>query len=215
MYLEALVNDLLHVTVTDETIGLTGGHSDDLDTIATIQSLLHSKEEPPDSDEIVKLGVPADIEFATRPIVVDSPTPSAHGEIEKKRIKIQVLEITIDEPRPAARCSRPTRARTLDEIYSLYCIFLVKKKHSVHDFLSKILNILQESIEGLLTHSDIFYQNKVRRPMTYPQVLREKFDEFAYLMTSLMANIEFNEQLFQAEKILFDEILTADEIKRA
>ncbi|CAF3714702.1 unnamed protein product [Rotaria sp. Silwood1] len=51
---------------------------------------------------------------------------------------------------------------------------------------------IQEILEQIdLDYSRmIFYQNKVRRPMTYPQVLREKFDEFAYLMVEKLKNYE-------------------------
>ncbi|CAF0808765.1 unnamed protein product [Rotaria sordida] len=279
---KALVNDLVHVTGTEETnlsrrpsrmsagiggnteevksvkfasssspttsssrnktesstlIGLTGGHSEDLDTISIIRSLLH-QEELPDSDEIVEPGVPAAIELNTRPIVSDSPTPSSHGKKSKQNDKSQSLsnkESSSDETRPATRRDRPIRARTRDEIYNLYCTF-GEKKHTGQDFLSKILNILRESTEGLFTHSEIFYRDKGVRPVTRPQALREKFDEFAQVMieklknyeeqcrsyhensinefrnvlelfertSTLMAKIEFNEQLFQAEEILFN-----------
>lgn len=46
------------------------------------------------------------------------------------------------------------RAKTRDEIYALYCTF-GEKKHTSHDFISNILNILRESIEGLLTHAEV------------------------------------------------------------
>ncbi|CAF4534188.1 unnamed protein product [Rotaria sp. Silwood1] len=225
-------------TESTTLVGLTGGHPEDLDTIATIRSLLHGQEEPPDSDEIMESGVPAAIELTTRPIVANSPTPSSHGKKSKQQDKnpsLSNIESSIDETRPATRRDRPNRARTRDEIYILYCTF-GEKNHPGYDFLSKILNILRESTEGLLTHSEIFYRDKGPRPVTRPQALREKFDEFAHVMveklksyeeqsrsyhensinefrnalelfertSTLMAKIEFNEQLFQAEKILFD-----------
>ncbi|CAF2342055.1 unnamed protein product [Rotaria sp. Silwood2] len=280
---KALVNDLLHVTGTEEAnlsrrpsrmsagvgssnaeevksvkfasssspttsssrnktesatlVGLTGGHPEDLDTISIIRSLLH-QEELPDSDEIVEPGVPAAIEVTTRPIVSDSPIPSSHGKKSKQHDKnpsSSNQESSIDETRPSTRRDRPTRARTRDEIYNLYCTF-GEKQHSGQDFLCKILNILRESTEGLLTHSEIFYRDKGSRPVTRPQALGEKFDEFAHVMVDklknyeaqcrsyhensinefrnvlelfertscLMTKIEFNEQLFQAEKNLLD-----------
>ncbi len=52
------------------------------------------------------------------------------------------------------RRDRPSRAKTRDEIYALYCTF-GEKKHSDRDFLSRILNILRESNEGLLTHAEV------------------------------------------------------------
>ncbi|CAF5109823.1 unnamed protein product, partial [Rotaria magnacalcarata] len=89
----------------------------------------------------------------------------------------------------ASRRDRPSRARTRDEIYRIYCVF-GEKKHPGQDFLSKILNILRESTEGLLTHSEMFYRDKGNRPVTRPQALREKFDEFAYSMIEKLKNYE-------------------------
>jgi hypothetical protein len=59
-----------------------------------------------------------------------------------------------DKTTPAIQRERPTRARTRDEIYAFYCTF-GEKKHPGQDFLSKILNILRDSTEGLLTHSEV------------------------------------------------------------
>lgn len=55
---------------------------------------------------------------------------------------------------PGVRRDRPSRAKTRDEIYALYCTF-GEKKHPGGDFLSKILNSLRESVEGLVTHAEV------------------------------------------------------------
>jgi hypothetical protein len=59
-----------------------------------------------------------------------------------------------DESTPGVRRERAGRAKTRDEIYAFYCTF-GEKKHSGQDFLSKIANILRESMEGLLTHAEV------------------------------------------------------------
>ncbi|CAF5154719.1 unnamed protein product, partial [Rotaria sp. Silwood1] len=58
-----------------------------------------------------------------------------------------------EETTPAVRRDRPSRAKTRDEIYALYCTF-GEKQHRGQDFLSKILNVLREATEGLLTHAE-------------------------------------------------------------
>ena len=66
-----------------------------------------------------------------------------------------------DESTPAMRRERPSRAKTRDEIYALYCSF-GEKKHPGKDFLSKILNLLRESTEGLLTHAEVNYLKSLK-----------------------------------------------------
>ncbi|CAM4857478.1 unnamed protein product [Rotaria socialis] len=225
---------------TDSTtlINLTGGHPEDLDTISTIRCILHQTETL-ESDEIVEPGIPAALEIQTRTVAADS---SARRSLDKKtkendkNHRLSIIESSIEEgTATTSRHDRPSRARTRDEIYKIYCVF-GEKKHPDKDFLSNILNILRESTEGLLTHSEIFYRDKGNRPVTRPQVLREKFDEFAYSMieklknyeqqcrtyhensinefhfmlelfertSSLMPKIEFNEQIFQSERVLIE-----------
>lgn len=55
---------------------------------------------------------------------------------------------------PGVRRDRPSRAKTRDEIYAMYCTF-GEKKHPGGDFLSKILNVLRESVEGMVTHAEV------------------------------------------------------------
>ena len=54
----------------------------------------------------------------------------------------------------ASRRDRSSRARTRDEIFALYCTF-GETPHVGQDFLSKILNILREATEGLLSHAEV------------------------------------------------------------
>ncbi|CAF3644133.1 unnamed protein product [Rotaria sordida] len=218
-------------------IGLTGGHAEDINTISTIRTLLH-KNGQQESDEIVEPGIPAALGITTRSIASASSTRSSQtkrssAEVKKRSSshKVPVAE----ETTPPIRRDRPSRAKTRDEIYALYCTF-GEKQHSGQDFLSKILNILREATEGLLTHAEIYYKEKGPRPVTRPQALREKFDEYVQTMieklknyeeqcrayhehsinefremlesvertSSLMAKIELDEQIEQAEKVLQD-----------
>lgn len=65
-----------------------------------------------------------------------------------------ILRSVVDESTPSTRRERPSRVKTRDEIYALYCTF-GEKRHPGQDFLSKILNILRDSTEGLLTHAEV------------------------------------------------------------
>ena len=59
-----------------------------------------------------------------------------------------------DESSPAVRRDRPSRIKTRDEIYGLYCTF-GEKQSMGQDFLAKIGNILREATEGLLSHAEV------------------------------------------------------------
>ena len=61
---------------------------------------------------------------------------------------------SIDESTAAVRREGFTRAKSRDEIYALYCTF-GERKHTGQDFLSRILNVLRQSTEGLLSHSEV------------------------------------------------------------
>lgn len=52
------------------------------------------------------------------------------------------------------RRDRPSRARTRDEIFALYCTF-GEKPQIAQDFLAKIMNVLREATEGLLSHAEV------------------------------------------------------------
>lgn len=67
---------------------------------------------------------------------------------------ISLDRTSADRARATAQRDRPNRAKTRDEIYAFYCAF-GEKQHPGQDFLSKILNILRDSIEGLLSHSEV------------------------------------------------------------
>ncbi|CAF1441683.1 unnamed protein product, partial [Rotaria magnacalcarata] len=58
-----------------------------------------------------------------------------------------------DESTPTVRRDRPSRTKTRDEIYALYCSF-GEKRHPGQDFLSKIMNVLRDATEGLLSHAE-------------------------------------------------------------
>ncbi|CAF2574698.1 unnamed protein product [Rotaria sp. Silwood2] len=217
--------------------GLTGGHAEDINTISTIRTLLH-KSEQQESDEIVEPGIPAALGLTTRSIASASSSRSSQTKKSSANLKKRSSShkgSAAEETTPTIRRDRPSRAKTRDEIYALYCTF-GEKQHPGQDFLSKILNTLRETTEGLLTHAEIYYKEKGPRPVTRPQALREKFDEYVQTMieklknyeeqcrvyhehsinefremlelvertSSLMAKLELDEQIQQAEKVLND-----------
>lgn len=61
---------------------------------------------------------------------------------------------SVDGSQAGSRRDRPGRARTRDEIYGLYCTFGEQPSTSP-DFLAKILNILRDATEGLLSHAEV------------------------------------------------------------
>jgi hypothetical protein len=67
---------------------------------------------------------------------------------------ILLIRPSTDGTTAQARTDQTMRARTRGEIYQLYCTF-GEKKHCGEDFLSKIMNILRDSIEGLLSHAEV------------------------------------------------------------
>ena len=75
------------------------------------------------------------------------------------------------------------RAKTRDEMYSYYCTF-GEHRHPGHDFKSNIINILRDTLEGILTNSEVYYreiQQQNRHP-TRPQSIKESYVEFADVM---------------------------------
>jgi hypothetical protein len=77
----------------------------------------------------------------------------------KKKSRISIDSSASVDETAATRRDRPVRARTRDEIYGLYCTF-GEKKHPGEDFITKIMNILRASTEGLLTHSEVDKQQR-------------------------------------------------------
>lgn len=116
------------------------------------------------------------------------------------------------------RSDGPSRIRTRDEIYGLYCTF-GEKKHNGEDFMSKILNILRSAVEGLLSHAEVkrkdsfqqiyslffsfklYYKEKGSRPATRPQAIREKFEEFARTMVAKLRNYEEQSRAYHEQSI--------------
>ncbi|CAM4747075.1 unnamed protein product [Rotaria magnacalcarata] len=163
---------------------LTGGHAEDLNTISTIRTLLHSKGDHHESDEIVEPGVPAALAYNTRSIASASSTRSSQtkkSSVTSKRRSTSHKGSVGDESTPTVRRDRPSRTKTRDEIYALYCSF-GEKRHPGQDFLSKIMNVLRDATEGLLSHAEIYYKEKGPRPVTRPLAVREKFDEYVTTM---------------------------------
>ena len=67
---------------------------------------------------------------------------------------VRLIRSSAEGSAPGVRRDRPSRAKTRDEIFTLYCTF-GEKKHPGGDFLSKILNTLREATEGLVTHAEV------------------------------------------------------------
>ena len=68
-------------------------------------------------------------------------------------------------------------------MYSYYCTF-GEHRHPGHDFKSNIVNILRDTLEGILTNSEVYYreiQQQNRHP-TRPQSIKESYVEFADVM---------------------------------
>ena len=75
--------------------------------------------------------------------------------VQKKETSWESLHRSIaNEITPGSRSDPPIRVRTRDEIYELYCTF-GEKEPSGGDFLSRIMNILRNSTEGLLSHAEV------------------------------------------------------------
>ena len=124
---------------------------------------------------------------------------------------------SIDETPSASRRDRPGRARTRDEIFALYCTF-GEQPSPYRDFLAKILNILRDATEGLLSNAEvtpnshshlnpvvnllqIYYREKGSRPVTRPQAICEKFDEFAHTMIEKLRRYEDQCRTFHENSI--------------
>jgi len=210
------------------------GQLEEVNTIATIRTLLH-KTEQIESDEIVEPGIAAALGQSTRSIASASSTHSSQTKRSGSKSKKGSSLASAEETSTTSRRDRPSRARTRDEIFALYCAF-GEKPSPCQDFLAKILNILRDATEGLLSNAEIFYREKGSRPVTRPQAICEKFDEFAHTMieklrkyedqcrtfhensinefrtqlesiertASLMAQLELDEQFERAEKFLKD-----------
>ena len=68
-------------------------------------------------------------------------------------------------------------------MYNYYCTF-GEQKHTNNDFMSLILNMLRESLEGILTNSEMFYKdvNQLNRQITRPNTIKDSYPIFAELM---------------------------------
>ncbi|UJR28315.1 hypothetical protein I4U23_009559 [Adineta vaga] len=208
---EELVNDLHNTTGTEErnesrrssrktqrrTTMVTFGSSssaqqDDMKTMSTIRSLLHKNMES-ESDEIVEPNPSDNLESTSHSTQFASS--SSFRKKSKQSSKKPNLsrklsnKVSIDESTTSIRREGITRPKTRDELYALYCTF-GERKHLGQDFLSKILNILRQTTEGLLSHSEVYYKEKGSRHVTRPQALREKFDEFAEIMVDKLKHYE-------------------------
>ncbi|CAF1026509.1 unnamed protein product [Adineta ricciae] len=167
---------------------LTSGQPEEMNTISTIRTLLH-KSEQPESDEIVESDAPATLVSNTRSTISRSSSRSSQGKLANAKLK-NTKRASVDSSVISTTKRQPSgRAKTRDEIYALYCTF-GEKKHSNHDFISNILNILRESNEGLLTHAELYYREKGPRPVTRPQALRERFDEYVNTMIDKLKGYE-------------------------
>jgi hypothetical protein len=51
------------------------------------------------------------------------------------------------------------RAKTRDEMYAYYCTF-GEEKNPGNDFVANIINILRESLEGILTNAEVGYSRE-------------------------------------------------------
>jgi hypothetical protein len=74
-----------------------------------------------------------------------------------KLVRFYFRSSIVDTP-STMRSDRPSRARTRDEIFALYCTF-GEKPYIGYDFLSKTMNVLREAIEGLLSHAEVIDKN--------------------------------------------------------
>ncbi|CAF1416429.1 unnamed protein product [Adineta steineri] len=171
---------------SNSQVGSTGGHQDDSNTFSTIRSLLHKNLEA-GSDEIVE-PVPTTTESKPRSKKNNSLLNSKKFKQQLKKKSAQQKDSSNDEAGAAVRQGF-VRTRTRDELYALYCTF-GERKHVGYDFISKILNILRQTTEGLLSHSEMYYKEKGSRRVTRPQALREKFDDFAEIMVEKLKNYE-------------------------
>ncbi|CAF0851526.1 unnamed protein product [Adineta ricciae] len=180
------------------TTVVTFGHlssekHDDVTTLSTIRSLLHSKNMESESDEVVEQNESKGLESTSHSTQLASSSSilkkSKQSGKKASFSKNVTNQSCIDESTTTVRREGFARAKSRDEIYALYCTF-GERKHTGQDFLSRILNILRQSTEGLLSHSEVYYKEKGSRHVTRPQGLCEKFDEFAGLMIEKLKHYE-------------------------
>lgn len=67
-----------------------------------------------------------------------------------------------DKGAPGNQRDRPSHTRTRTEIYGYYCTF-GEKPHPGQDFLSRILNHLRDTTEGLLSHAEVKFPKSTHR----------------------------------------------------
>ncbi|CAF0926257.1 unnamed protein product [Adineta steineri] len=176
-------------SVTNTGTGLTNGHPEEMNTISTIRTLLH-KSEHQESDEIVEADMSNTLASNSRSLASRSSSRSSQVKFSNAKFKNKKRPSVDGSVASSTTRRNPQgRAKTRDEIYALYCIF-GEKKHSDQDFISRILNVLRESNEGLLTHAELYYREKGSRPVTRPQALREKFDDYANTMIEKLKSYE-------------------------
>ena len=69
-------------------------------------------------------------------------------------ILIFLCSSSSDKGAPGNQRDRPSHTRTRTEIYGYYCTF-GEKPHPGQDFLSRILNHLRDTTEGVLSHAEV------------------------------------------------------------
>jgi uncharacterized protein YbcI len=72
------------------------------------------------------------------------------------------------------------RAKTRDEMYSFYLTFGEEPQRD-QNFMAFITNILRNSLEGILTNSELFYRDvqQQNRRITRPNSIKDTYTEFA------------------------------------
>jgi hypothetical protein len=75
------------------------------------------------------------------------------------------------------------RAKTRDEMFALYCEFGEFGTKGSH-FLALVSNILRDSLEGILTNSELYYKDLAvqNRQITHKGSLKDNYSEFAEAM---------------------------------
>jgi hypothetical protein len=103
-------------------------------------------------------------------------------------------------------------------MFAFYCVF-GEQRHLGDDFKSNINNILRDSLEGVLTNSELFYRDvqAQNRHVTRPQSLKDTYADFAEaIIQKLKAYFTqcdtYHNQCIRdfRESLIKFEILTAD-----
>ena len=112
-------------------------------------------------------------------------TPSEHAV--KSKTKQSKKKSSNSKEANAAR-----RAKTRDEMFAFYCVFGEFSQSGSH-FLAIISNILRDSLEGILTNSEMFYKDLQlqNRQITHKSSLKESYSEFAEAMIKKLKSYYF------------------------